>query len=75
MISLIELKKYVTNANILSIIISKFCHRNKPYQFILLEINKNLKIGFYYIILPFNLAVRLQVEGNKKFPLDIEEKK
>ena len=40
---------------------------------ILFEINKNLKISFYYIILSFNLAIHLKIKDNKKFLLDVKK--
>ena len=73
MISIIELKRCIANANIFGIIISKLYHKKKLYLIILLEINKNLEISFYYTILPFNLAVNLYVEGDDKFLLDAKE--
>ena len=73
MISAIELKKYVTGTGILSIVIGKLCYKKKPYSIILLEDNKSSEVGFYYTILPFNLAIRLWVEGNREFLLDIKE--
>ena len=59
MISAIELKKCVAGAGILGIIISKLCYKKKPYPIILLKVDKDLEVGFYHIILPLNLAIRL----------------
>ena len=72
-ISIVELKKRVANTSIFGIIISKFCHRKKPYLVILFEIDKGLKVDFYYTILSFNLTIYLWIEGNKKFLLDVKE--
>ena len=73
MISAVELKKHVTSANILGIIIDKFYQRKKLCLIILLNVNKDLEIYFHYAILLFGLIVRLCVEGDKESPLDIKE--
>lgn len=49
----------MVDADIWSIIIGKFCLKKKLCLVILLKINKGLKVGFYYIILPLGLAVYL----------------
>ena len=48
-ISAIELEKYIANASIVSIIISKFHYKKKPFLIILLKIDKDLEISFYCI--------------------------
>ena len=58
-ISIVELKKRVASASIFTIIVSKLYYKKKPYLIILLKVNKGLKINFYCIILPLNLAVYL----------------
>ena len=68
-----ELKKYVIDTSIFKIIISKFCYEKKLYLIILIEVDKNLEIGFYYTILPFNLAIYLQVKGNGKSLFDAKK--
>ena len=73
MISAIELKRCVAGAGILGIVVRKFCHGKKPCPIILLEVDKNLEVGFYCTILPFSLAVRLRVEGGGESLLDAEE--
>ena len=73
MISTIELKKYVASAGILGIDIDKLYYEKKLYPIILLEVDKGLEIGFYYIILPFDLVVCLWVKENGKFPLNVKE--
>ena len=50
----VEFKKYVVDASIFDIIIGKFCDRKKLCPVILFKIDKNLKIGFHYIIMPFS---------------------
>ena len=73
MIFAIELERCVTSTGILSIIINKFRYKKKSYLIILLKVNKNLEVSFYHTILPFNLAVCLQVKGNKEFLFDVKE--
>ena len=73
MISVIELKKYVAGIGIFGIIVGKFCYEKKSCPIILLEVDESLEIGFYCTILPFNLAVHLQVKAGRKFPLDAKE--
>ena len=63
----------MASTNICSVIVSKLHHNKKPYLIILLKIDKNLEINFYYIILPLNLAVYLQIESDKEFLFDIKE--
>ena len=62
----------MTCVYIFSIIISKFYYKKKLYLVILLKIDNNLKVGFYYIILLFNLAVYLEVKSYKKFLFSIK---
>ena len=59
MIFTIEFKKYMADAGIFGIIISKLYYGKKPCLIILLKVDKGLKIGFYHTILPLNLTVRL----------------
>ena len=73
MISAIKLKKYMAGVNILGVIINKFRYDKKLCPIILLKVDKSLEIGFYCTILPFHLAVYLQIEDNKKFPLNAIE--
>ena len=47
------------NAGILGIVISKLRYIKKPCPIILLKIDKCLKVGFYYTILPFCLSIHL----------------
>ena len=59
MISIIKLKKHVIGISILSIIISKLHYKKKLYPIILFKIDKSSKIGFYYTISLFDLAIYL----------------
>ena len=73
MISAIELKKYAADTNIFGIVEGELRHGKKPYLIILLEVDKDPEVGFYCTILPLCLAVYLQVEGGRKFLLDVKE--
>ena len=73
MISIIELKKYLANIGIFGIIISILYYKKKPYIVILLEIDKDSKIGFYYMIVLFNLIVGLYIKSVRKSPIDAKE--
>ena len=73
MISALKFKKHVANASIFGIIIGKFCYKKKLCLVILFEIDENSKIGFYCIILPLNLTVRLWMEGGRKLLLDAKK--
>ena len=73
MISIVKLKKYIAGTSIFGIIIGKLYYKKKLYLIILFEVNKSLKVGFYYTILPLNLAIYLQVKGNKEFLFNIRK--
>lgn len=70
MITTVKLKKYVANAYILGIIVSKLCYKKKPSPVILFLINKDLKIG---TILLLSLAISLWVESDKKLLFNSQE--
>ena len=63
----------MAGVGIFSVIVGKLRHEKKPYPIILLEVNKSPEVSFHRTILPLRLAVCLQVEGNKEFPLDAKE--
>lgn len=73
MIAKIELKKNIANTNILSIIIGKFNHWEKPNPIILLIINKRSEISLYYTILPIGLTISLRVKYSREPLLDSKE--
>ena len=70
MIFAIKLKKCVVDASILIIIIGKLCYKKKSCRIILLKIDKDSEIGFYYTILLFSLAICLQIKSGKEFLLN-----
>ena len=57
MIFAIKFKKYMANASVLGIIISKLSYWQKLYLIILLKIDKNSKLSFYCTILLLDLVV------------------
>ena len=73
MISAIKLKKRVADVGIPSVVIDKLRYKKKPCPIILLKVDKGLEISFHCTILSLRLAVRLRVEGDGEFPLNIKE--
>ena len=63
----------MTNAGILGIVVNELYYEKKPCLIILLEIDKSSEIGFHCTILPFSLAICLQVEGGGEFSLNAKE--
>ena len=63
----------MASTDIFGVVIGKLCYRKKPCLIILLEIDKDLEIGFYHTILPLNLAICLWVKDGEKFVLDIKK--
>ena len=49
----------MVGTGILGVVVGKLCHEKKQCPIILLEVDKNLEVGFYYAILPFDLTIRL----------------
>ena len=72
-ISVIKFKKSIANTNIFDIIIGKLCIKKKLCLIILFKVNKDPKLGIYYIILFFNLAVYLWINGNEEFLFNIKK--
>ena len=60
----------MTGASVLGIVVGKLRHGKKPCQIILLEVDKNLEVGFHYTILPLGLPVCLGIESGKEFLLN-----
>lgn len=59
MISTVELTKFVAYACILGIIVGKLGYQKNFYLIVLFKVNKGLKIGMYYAVLPFRLPISL----------------
>ena len=64
MISAVKLKKCITNTSIFDIIVNKLYYKKKLYQIILFDIDKDLKISFYYTILFLSLTIYLKIESD-----------
>lgn len=58
----IKLKKQLADICIFDVIIYKLNHWEEANSIILLWINKNSKINFYYTILTFDLVINLRVQ-------------
>lgn len=58
-------KKYMANIYICNMIINKFCDQLELYLIILLKVNKNSKINFYYNFLFFSLVIYLKIKDGK----------
>lgn len=69
-IAAVQLRRYVAGIGVFCIIIDKFSYWKKPYQVILLEVDKNLDVGFYFTVLSFSLIISLRIKGGKKFLFD-----
>ena len=63
----------MADANIFGIIAGKFCYKKKLYLVIPFKINKDLKIGFYCIILLFNQIIHFWIKNSGKFLLNAKE--
>ena len=63
----------MASADIFGVIVSELRYKKKPCPIIPFEVNKSLEVGFYCIILPFSLAIRLRVEDGGEFSLNVEE--
>ena len=73
MIVIVQLKKHVTDARVLCIIISKLGYWQEPSPVILLEVDKDSEVRLHGAILPFGLPIYLRMEGGRELLLDVEE--
>ena len=62
MIFAVKFKRYIADTDILGIIISKLCYKKKLCTIILFKVDKSLKFGFYYTILPLNIVIDLRIK-------------
>lgn len=65
-----KLKKDLALIRIFCFIVNKFSYELKFYLVVLLSINKNFEIKFYYIILYLNIVINLYIKSNKRFLLN-----
>lgn len=63
MVAIVEFQRFMTNASIFYIIISKFINWNYLYQVIIFIIDKSLEIDLYNTILILILAISLKIKG------------
>lgn len=63
----IKFDKFTAIIFIFHIIINKLCYWKKLGSNVLIEINNNLRICFYYTTIIFGLGVHLKIENNSKF--------
>lgn len=63
----------MVGARIFCVVVQKFGYLQKSYPIVLFKFDKGPKIGFYYTILTFCLAVFLRLKGSQEFPLDANE--
>lgn len=73
MIIVIQLKKNVAGAYILGIVIDKLGYKQKPSPIVLLKIDKNLEIRFYYTILMFYLPICLKIKSGGELPFNAKK--
>lgn len=66
----IKLKKHMVDTCIFSIVLDKFSYLKESSLIILLIIVKSSKVGFYYTVLPFNIAINIKIKGNEGFSLN-----
>ena len=63
----------MASAYILGIVISKLSHWQKFDLIVLFKIDKDSKVSLYSAILPFCLAIGLEMKDNRKLLLDFKE--
>lgn len=69
---IIKLEKHLVSTYIFGIIIGKLNYEKEPSPIIFFVINKNFKIGLYYIILPHDLAISFKIKNHEKLLLDFK---
>lgn len=70
MVVIIKLKKRVASACIFGVIIGKLSYQKEYSLIILLIIDTNSEVNFYYNILFLGLIISLRVVNSKKFLLN-----
>lgn len=71
--SVVEFEQNMARTGIFSIIVGEFSPQLLLTLIVLLLFDKDLRISLYCIILPFNLAVNLGIEDNRKFLLGVQK--
>ena len=73
MIAAVQLKRRVTGACVLRIVISKLGYWQEPSSVILLKVDERSEIRHHGAVLPVGLPLYLQMKGNREPLLDVEE--
>lgn len=73
MITIFKFESFIINNNIFCIHIKKFNNKTIFNLIILFIIDKNWKIGYYNIILLFNLLFGSRIKDSRKFFLNFLE--
>ena len=73
MVSTVDLERCVTGVCILGVIVGKLGYSEEPFPAILLIADEGSEVGFQETVLPFGLAVGLEVEGGTEPSLDFQE--
>ena len=63
----------MADACIFGILISKLCYKQEPSLIILLEIDKDPKVGLYDTVLLLYLTVCLKLKNGEELLLDVEK--
>lgn len=63
----------MTSTYIFGIIVGKLSYWKELSPIILLIIDKNPEVNFYYTVLPFSLAISLKVQGNREPLFDFQK--
>lgn len=71
LVSIVKLKRHITNVCVFSIIIYNFNHWQWFCLIVLFKVNKNSKIDFYYAILSLILIISLSIKCSKKPLFDV----
>lgn len=66
MLAIVQFEKHIINTQFLDNIIYKFSNQYKVVSIILIEINKHLKVIFYYTIFSFNFTIYLEIKNDIK---------
>lgn len=73
LIPILQLKRRMTGPRIFNIIICKLDYRQKSYLVILLKVDKSSKVGFYSVVLLFDLIISLLMEGNRESSIKVKK--
>lgn len=69
----VKLIRWITVADIIRIIVSKFSYKIESDLIVLFVIDKSSKICLYYAILPFSLPTSLRVKSSRESLVDLKK--